>query len=190
MPGIGYVEQAPPSVEVRHSRADLPYWACAILLLAVGVVVSDPADDRWLGVAYLVYAMVMTGASLRSRVTLTDSHVVVRRWRTRRVAWCDVQAVVQERHLLGRQVVLWTSSARITLPALTTSLGLGRGGLERSYHLIGQWWLSHRGAGWAPILTATPVPRHRRYFDAEGNEIALPTDVEAARLMSSFAPRS
>ncbi len=75
--------------------------------------------------------------------------------------------------------MLWTATERIPLPELSTVLGLGRERVEEDYHRIGQWWLSHRGAEWTPVRTATPPPAVRRYFDADGNEIPPPAHVAA-----------
>jgi hypothetical protein len=44
----------------------------------------------------------------------------------------------------------------VNLRAPTISFGFGAARYEHDFHLIGQWWLAHRGPSWRPIAPEAP----------------------------------
>lgn len=45
---------------------------------------------------------------------------------------------------------------KVTLRAPTRIWGLGCAAYDRDFHRIGQWWLTHRGESWRPLLPEAP----------------------------------
>jgi hypothetical protein len=84
------------------------------------------------------------------RVVLEPDALVVRQLRRRSIPWASVQGIAAERHLGTWRVRVWLPEGRsIVLPAPSTFL-LGRPRFERRFHVIGRWWLAHRGPDWTP----------------------------------------
>jgi hypothetical protein len=105
---------------------------------------------RFFAILAVIFAVCFLWVLLYVRVTLTESAAIVSVFRRRHVAWAQVQAVTRESQLGGRWVSLWTEDGKqVKLPAPKMSWpGPGRTDYERSYHVIGQWWLDHRGPDW------------------------------------------
>jgi hypothetical protein len=81
------------------------------------------------------------------RIDLTPTEAKVNSLRRRRIPWSAVQAVTQEPLMGGRRVVLWTvTGERVPLRApLVDFTVIGDGAFDDRFHVIGRWWLSHRG---------------------------------------------
>lgn len=111
----------------------------------------------------LVFACVFVAEGFGIRtlgVDLTQESVNIRGLRRRRVPWQEVQAVVRHnQRATGRVSLILDSGERLALRAPTSSLGLGGARYERDFHLIGQWWLAHRGQDWRPVRPEAPLPQ-------------------------------
>ena len=143
-------------------RIRAPLWvamvarAPVIVLVGASAYLTTDSTRRmhpsvallWIPYALLVAAI----ATLIGRlgVTLTPSDAVIHGlWRTR-VRWAEIAAVTQERSFGSRYVRIWTHygySRRLRAPYVPF-FGVGRRQFEESFHLIGRWWLDHRGPGW------------------------------------------
>lgn len=167
-------DEDPAPVRIR------PVWWASLsrtgvfLLLATDQLLFHRADQGWLVAVEVGIFVLLATIPLRNGLTLTGTAAVLRRTRVRRIAWSDVQGVHLEPSWRGWLLVLSTATERIALPELSASTSRGRARVERSYHLIGQWWLAHRGPEWAPRPPAPPRPRPRQYLDADGNRIDPP----------------
>ncbi|MET8136805.1 hypothetical protein ABZV24_33575 [Streptomyces sp. NPDC005251] len=89
-------------------------------------------------------------------ITLTPSAARVHSLRRRTVPWASVQSVCVERVTGGRVIVLYESDGRRTrLRAPFTGFLQRDRRFEEKFHVIGQWWQTHRGSDWV----ALPPPR-------------------------------
>jgi hypothetical protein len=94
-------------------------------------------------------------------VTLTPSSARVHNLRRRDIPWSAVQAITIEKYLTARTIVLYDATGRRTrLRAPVTGFLAWDQQFEEKFHTIGQWWLAHRGPGWAPVW-APPSPQWR-----------------------------
>ncbi|WP_234337092.1 hypothetical protein [Streptomyces xylophagus] len=104
------------------------------------------------------FGMLVLGALLPSffGVTLTPSAAVVRNIRRRSIPWADIQAIRIESILGTKSIVLHEANGRSTrLRAPTTAFLAWDRRFEEKFHVIGTWWLTHRGPDWTP---APPPP--------------------------------
>jgi hypothetical protein len=126
-----------------------------LILQLVNVAVNPPfsADWVWFALGVIVFvALVVAGGTRFQGVTLKDAELVVRVFRTRHIPWSQVQAVSQQSQMGSRWVVLSLADRKsVRLPAPRVAWpARGKAKYDEQYHLIGQWWLEHRGAGWRP----------------------------------------
>jgi hypothetical protein len=114
---------------------------------------SGSGDLGWInaGVAILVAALVLWTAVFQG-VTLTETEIVIRSVRTRRVPWSQIQGLDQRRQSGSGWLRLWLEDGKsVALPTPRIAWpARNRGTFERDFHLIGQWWLEHRGPDWRP----------------------------------------
>ena len=110
----------------------------------------------WLAVGCLYLAMPWVNRTFG--VDLTPEFANVRGFRRRAVPWARVQAVVSDKKSNGAVVVrlILENGKRVTLRAPTRIWGLGGAAYDRDFHRIGQWWLTHRGESWRPLLPEAP----------------------------------
>jgi hypothetical protein len=116
------------------------------------------ATPKWLVYEWLFIAFFILTAHSWFGVNLTETELVVNSFRRRHIPWANIQAITQERFLGGRRVVVWTDqNERIPLRIpIVDFTGIGSANFERQYHVLGQWWLSHRGPWWAPGYRQPP----------------------------------
>ncbi|MFE7712274.1 hypothetical protein ACFU6I_42485 [Streptomyces sp. NPDC057486] len=89
-------------------------------------------------------------------ITLTQSAAVVHNLTRRTIPWADVQAIQVESFFGARTVVIYEAGGRRTrLRAPITGFLNWDRTFEEKFHVIGRWWLYHRGPDWAP----GPPPR-------------------------------
>ncbi|MEU7382552.1 MULTISPECIES: hypothetical protein [unclassified Streptomyces] len=85
-------------------------------------------------------------------VTLTPSAAVVHNFRRRTIPWSNVQAIRIESFFGNRTVVIYEAGGRRTrLRAPITGFLNWDRGFEEKFHVIGRWWLEHRGPDWVPV---------------------------------------
>jgi hypothetical protein len=103
----------------------------------------------WLGLAMRIFG-----------VDLTHDFAVVRGLRKRKVPWAEVQAVVSDDGKYGTSVVrlILDSGELVRLPFPTSYWRKGNAECERDFHRIDQWWITHRGGSWRPVLPEVPQP--------------------------------
>jgi hypothetical protein len=127
-------------------------------VLSLGVNVLNPAGRAafgawffvlWVGLVLLVTVLAATSPF---GVTLTPSAALVRNLRRRTIPWASVQSVRVEQVMGTRLVALYQADGRRTrLRAPITGLLQGDRDFEAKFHVIGQWWLAHRGGDWVPV---------------------------------------
>ncbi|MGW0824692.1 hypothetical protein [Streptomyces sp. NPDC002845] len=113
---------------------------------------------RPVGLVVLWIAVLVLGVLLPFYfgVTLTSSAAVVHGLRRRTILWSDVQAIQVESIMGTRTVVIHEAGGRRTrLRAPTTGFLAWDRRFEEKFHVIGRWWLDHRGTDWTPV----PPPR-------------------------------
>ena len=106
-------------------------------------------------VAFWIVLLVLGTLPPSLGVTLTPSGAVVHNLRRRTIPWADIQAIGIESVLGTRSIVLHETNGR------RTELSAPRSGFlawdrhfEEKFHVIGEWWMNHRGPDWTP----TPPP--------------------------------
>jgi len=147
------------------------FWL-AIGLGAVAVLVEVVADDTWSAVArfgfvagFLVIVGLLVAWAYRSATVTSPEHLTVRGlFRTRRIPWSRVQAImiemnpgsIAESDAPRRIVVAYdTAGRRIPLPHLNEKTFARRcGNLESEVDGIRAAWVAGRGPGWAPVAQA------------------------------------
>jgi hypothetical protein len=169
-----------------HASSDLPVvlrtsWArivalalmipaCVSLSFVVPFLLDDRAERHGfpaaISAAVIPYLAVVTAVNVwsqrRNCLVLRAGALTVRSgWRSHVLPAADVQAVTLDRTLGSRYVMLWLadgSSRRVVVAGRTR--GVFRQNFDADYHLIGDWWLANRGAGWRPSAPprAAPVP--------------------------------
>ncbi|MGW3913013.1 hypothetical protein ACWEBX_16040 [Streptomyces sp. NPDC005070] len=153
------VSGAPASEEIRFRlgvRQRLTPVIPAVLILVLDTL--NPASRApfgvWFFVTWVVLVLLLTVASATSPfgITLTPSAALVRNLRRRTVPWASVQSVRVEQVMGGRVVVLYEAGGRRTrLRAPVTGFLQRDRDFEEKFHVIGQWWLAHRGSDWVPV---------------------------------------
>lgn len=161
-------------VKIRMPRS---YWMWA---LAFAVIWCAYAAEQylvpphqvalgwpWLPVAQLAVGCLLVGQALWTGtlgVDVTPESANVRSLRRRNIPWQDVQAVVRyQRHGGWGLRLILESGKPVTLRAPTTWSGFGGGAqYERDSHLIGQWWVAHRGEAWHPTCAEVRLPPAQR----------------------------
>nr|WSY53555.1 hypothetical protein OG999_27815 [Streptomyces sp. NBC_00886] len=117
-----------------------------------------PSSDELLAWLVMWVALLALDVVLPSYfgITLTPSAAVVRNLRRRTIPWADIQGVQIESILGTRSVVLHEADGRRTrLRAPFTGFLAWDRHFEEKFHVIGRWWLDHRGPDWTP---APPPP--------------------------------
>jgi hypothetical protein len=137
-------------------RLRMPVYARVIFVVPLMVIV---AEQIWLGslqadsapaVHFTIIVMLVAllfGLNCWFGITLTPVMAVVHNVRRRQLPWSEIVAVTQQSYFGSRRVVLWTNDGRRTalrVPIMAFP-GLGRRRFDHDYHLIGRWWLAHRG---------------------------------------------
>jgi len=123
--------------------------ATTVLALSGGLYPGDVRDTGTFAAALLVVASVPR----RDGVALTPSAAIVYGWRRRTIAWSRIQSIQVESMFGERAVVLYEAGGRRTRLRAPSSTPLiaWDSKFEEKFHTIGQWWLGHRGADWAPV---------------------------------------
>lgn len=130
--------------------------ATAVLFVTSRNEIPPPGGLPGLVTFWIV--LVVVGALLPAYfgVTLTPSAAVVRNIRRRTIPWADIQAIRIESILGTKSIVLHEANGRSTrLRAPTTAFLAWDRRFEEKFHVIGTWWLTHRGPDWTP---APPPP--------------------------------
>ncbi|MFJ9244158.1 hypothetical protein [Streptomyces sp. NPDC101776] len=123
--------------------------ACLLLTSLTGSLPPD-ALTAWL---IIVFGVLVLDILLPAYfgVTLTESAAVVRNLRRRTIPWADIQSIQIESVMGTRTVVLYETNGRRTrLRAPSTGFLAWDRRFEEKFHVIGQWWLTHRGPDWTP----------------------------------------
>ncbi|MFJ7969162.1 hypothetical protein [Streptomyces sp. NPDC096324] len=152
------VSGAPAPEEVRF-RPGMRQCVLPLLLMTVclwsGTVLRAVADvglpvfDVWTPVLWIVLVVSVVSPF---GITLTPSAARVHDLRRRTVPWTSVQSVRIEHVAGGRVVVLYEADGRRTrLRAPVTGFLQRDRDFEEKFHVIGQWWLAHRGSDWVPV---------------------------------------
>lgn len=133
--------------------------------LRVVSTVPRPAFDARFHSLWIVLVLMLLVASSFFGITLTPSAARVHGLRRRTVPWASVQSVRVEQVMGGRVVVLYEAGGRRTrLRAPFTGFLQRDRDFEEKFHVIGQWWLAHRGTDWVPVPppgSGTPTRRRR-----------------------------
>lgn len=140
-----------------------PTWTsrvAAVLPMAVilGVaMVAGGMTPTWVGffVAVLVTSDLLTrhnGITLAPDVAVV--HCPFRR--ARRIPWSRIQAVTVEANFGSSRILLWTDERR-PVPLGAPTAMFRRRDFTAGFHLVGRWWLQHRGPAWRPLWPATPT---------------------------------
>ncbi|MFF3410528.1 hypothetical protein ACFYW8_30850 [Streptomyces sp. NPDC002742] len=146
-------------------------WQRVLPLLPLTVVLGSDAvlravthlprptfDARFLAL-WIACVSTLVVATSRFGITLTPSAARVHNLRRRTIPWASVQGVGVERVTGGRVVVLYEASGRRTrLRAPFTAFLQRDQRFEEKFHVIGQWWLTHRGADWVALPPPWTVP--------------------------------
>jgi hypothetical protein len=138
-------------------RLRMPVYARIVLVVPLLLIL---AEQIWLGSSQagsaraiqlaimLMLVALLFGLNSWFGITLTPVMAVVHNVRRRQLRWSDIAAVTQQSFFGSRRVVLWTNDGRRTalrVPIMAFP-GLVRRPFDHDYHLIGRWWLAHRGA--------------------------------------------
>ncbi|WP_392964827.1 hypothetical protein [Streptomyces sp. LN245] len=133
-------------------------WFGPVLGAVTGV--GRPVFDVWTLVLWIVLVVSVVSPS---GITLTPSAARVHGLRRRTVPWASVQSVRVEHVMGGRVVALYEAGGRRTrLRAPITGFLQRDRNFEEKFHVIGQWWLAHRGTDWVPVPppgSGTPARR-------------------------------
>jgi hypothetical protein len=135
------------------------------ILLVTSLAGSPPPDAQTAWLAFWL-GLLVVGLLLPSYfgVTLTESAAVVRNLRRRTIPWADIQSIQIESIMGTRTVVLYEANGRSTrLRAPSTGFLAWDRRFEEKFHVIGQWWLTHRGPDW------TPAPPPRAWWNTPPN---------------------
>ncbi len=166
--GVAVVDRSPegtrPQDKVRYCATVwqritpvLPLTVLSVALIITSLNGTWPPDTAsalvmlWIGVLIL-------GGLLPSYfgITLTPSAAVVRNMRRRTIPWADIQGIQIESVMGTRMIVLYEANGRRTrLRAPSTGFLAWDRRFEEKFHVMGQWWLTHRGPDWTP---APPPP--------------------------------
>ncbi|MEU0431968.1 hypothetical protein ABZ153_10065 [Streptomyces sp. NPDC006290] len=159
------VSEAPAPEEIRFRSG---FWQRVMPMLSMTVFmgfdtvlwavtgVGRPMlfDARFIAL-WTVLAVVMAVVSPFG-ITLTSSAAKVHNLRPRTIPWASVQNVCVERVTGGWVIALYESDGRRTrLRAPFTGFLQRDRRFEEKFHVIGQWWQTHRGSDWV----ALPPPR-------------------------------
>ncbi|MFJ6832445.1 hypothetical protein [Streptomyces sp. NPDC091209] len=105
-------------------------------------------DIRFLALWIVVVVAVVSPVG----ITLTPSAARVHRLRRRTIPWASVQNVCVERVTGGWVIALYEADGRRTrLPAPFTAFLQRDRRFEEKFHVIGQWWQTHRGTDWVAL---------------------------------------
>ncbi|WP_245608054.1 hypothetical protein [Streptomyces hokutonensis] len=130
-----------------------PMLVVGVALLVASLTGSPPPDAlaAWLTVCFgLLVLDILLPAYFG--VTLTESAAVVRNLRRRTIPWADIQSIQIESIMGTRTVVLYEANGRRTrLRSPSTGFLAWDRRFEEKFHVIGQWWLTHRGPDWTPL---------------------------------------
>jgi hypothetical protein len=150
--GLVFTRRESGTIKIRASIGfRLAYLAAVIVVLFIYSL--SPVDGaRWFFYYWLALGPIIFVMNSWFGLDLTATEAKVNSFRRRRVPWSAVQAVTQEPFMGGRRVVLWTvAGERVPLRApIVDFTGIGGGAFEDRFHVIGRWWLAHRGSAWAP----------------------------------------
>lgn len=125
------------------------------VLRAVTAVGTPVFEARLLGLWIVLAAVVVVSPF---GITLTPSAARVHGIRRRTIPWASVQSVRVERVTGCRVIALYEAGGhRTRLRAPLTGVLQRDRHFEEKFHVIGQWWLTHRGTDWAPA----PLPQPR-----------------------------
>ncbi|WP_234477669.1 hypothetical protein [Streptomyces sp. MBT65] len=122
--------------------------------LLVTSLTGPPPPDALTASLTICFGLLVLGILLPAYfgVTLTESAAVVRNLRRRTIPWADIQSIQIESIVGTRTVVLHEANGRRTrLRAPSTGFLAWDRRFEEKFHVIGQWWLTHRGPDWTPI---------------------------------------
>ncbi|KPI02346.1 hypothetical protein OK074_5347 [Actinobacteria bacterium OK074] len=152
---------ASPQAELLRYRVTATQRVLSVLpLLFINILFAlqfwtvGPATAELPPLATFCAAMLVLGVLLPSYfgVNLTPSAAVVHNFRRRTIPWADIQGIQIESILGARTVVLYEANGRRTrLRAPTTGFLAWDPGFEEKFHVIGGWWLEHRGPNWTPV---------------------------------------
>jgi hypothetical protein len=157
---LGIRQRMPPGILIA---------ACMGFDAVLRSVTDDrqPAFDAWFTAVWVVLVVLSVTVSPFG-ITLTPSTARVRNLRRRIIPWASVQNVCVEPVMGGRVIVLYEADGRRTqLRAPITGFLQRDRRFEEKFHVIGQWWQTHRGTDWVPLphpgaipLWALPTPGH------------------------------
>lgn len=140
-----------------------PFLPAVIMTTAVSIPsapdvpdVPPPGGLTGLVTFWIVLLALGPALSFRFGITLTPTAAVVHNLRRRTIPWSGIQGVQIESVLGTRSVVLYEAGGRRTvLRAPQTAFLSWDRHFEEKFHVVGEWWLSHRGPDWTPV----PPPR-------------------------------
>jgi hypothetical protein len=139
------------TIKIRES-IKFRLFRLAMLVVTLALLL---ASNLWTPLV-LVFGLIVGSATVVGGhwfgVDLTASDAVVNNLRRQRIPWAGVQAVTRESRMGVQSVALWTvGGERIRLAAPSANflrLDLSARDFEQRFHIIGQWWLEHRGEEW------------------------------------------
>ena len=149
--------QAEAVVKVRTPRYALvqPLLSAGLYLL-LGASAWARENTRefipfWMAMASVTVALSLW--ELTWGVDLTPESVNLRGFCRRSIAWPEVQAVLRYERAGSRTVHLIPKNGRpVRLRGPRSFWWMGAAAYERDFHHIEQWWQSHRGESWRPLL--------------------------------------
>jgi len=105
-------------------------------------------------VTFWVFLLVLTALlpARRFGITLTPSVAVVHTLRRRTIPWADVRGIQTESIRGIKTIVLYETNGRFTrLRAPSTGFLAPDRHFEEKFHVIEDWWRTHRGPDWNPV---------------------------------------
>ncbi|MFE7351797.1 hypothetical protein ACFU8Q_01035 [Streptomyces sp. NPDC057543] len=130
----------------------LPMLPATVIMAAVQVLIWLDGGPVGPSLSAVVLPFVLLIAWRPFGVTLAQSAAVVHNLPRRTIPWADVQAIQVESIFGGRTVVIYEAGGRRTrLRAPITGFLNWDRAFEEKFHIIGRWWLDHRGPDWAPV---------------------------------------
>lgn len=122
--------------------------------LFINVGTRMPRPGGLLGLATFWFFLLVLTALFPARfgTTLTPSAAVIHSWRRRTIPWADIRGIQTESTRGTKTIVLYEANGRVTrLRAPSTGFLAPDRHFEEKFHVIGDWWLTHRGPDWSPV---------------------------------------
>ncbi|MFI6407929.1 hypothetical protein [Streptomyces sp. NPDC050548] len=127
-------------------------FATTVLFINIRTGMPRPGGLLGLATFWILLLTVKTVFPPRFGITLTPSAAVVHNLRRRTIPWSDVRGIHTESIRRTTTIVLYEANGRFTrLRAPSTGFHGRDRHFEEKFHVIENWWLTHRGPDWSPV---------------------------------------